>query len=135
MPSCAAVGCKTGLKAHPEEKHQLMALPKDQFWRNKWLKSLNRDFTPSDQTRICAKHFEADYFVPEDENKTKKGKPKAFLTLKEFAVPTLHLKEPKSESVSLRRYGSTEQKMMLHQYSTFLSQKSDKRSFQMYLSQ
>ena len=73
MPYCAVVGCKTGNKAVGRIQYQQFPLPESKGMRQKWLERINRDFTPNINTRICAKHFKATDFVPDNENLDTKG--------------------------------------------------------------
>ena len=106
MPNtCFIVGCNTGLKGHPDEKLQTFSFPADAGLAKKWLKKVNRegfsvlgDLKPCH--RICKKHFEADYFVPEEENVDERGRPYKLPKLKSLAVPTLHLRPVKVRFVA-----------------------------------
>ena len=98
MPYCAVVGCKTGNKMPGRIQYQQFSLPATKGMRAKWLENINRDFTPTPHTRICAKHFKASDFVPQNENLDAHGKPKKKMTMKTSAIPSLFLKDPKPEA-------------------------------------
>ena len=97
MPYCAVVGCKTGNKMPGRIQYQQFSLPATKGMRAKWLENINRDFTPTPHTRICAKHFKYSDFVPAKENLDTNGKEKKKRTLKSSAFPTLFLKPTKDE--------------------------------------
>ena len=97
MPYCAVVGCKTGNKMPGRIQYQQFSLPATKGMRAKWLENINRDFTPTPHTRICAKHFKCSDFVPAKENLDTNGKEKKKRTLKSSAIPTLFLKPTKDE--------------------------------------
>ena len=82
MPYCAVVGCKTGNKMPGRIQYQQFSLPATKGMRSKWLENINRDFTPTPHTRICAKHFKSSDFVPAKENLNAHGKEKKNKTLK-----------------------------------------------------
>lgn len=98
MPYCAVVGCKTGNKMPGRIQYQQFSLPATKGMRAKWLENMNRDFTPTPHTRICAKHFKSSDFVPASENLDTNGKEKKKKTLRLSAFPTLFLKPTKIES-------------------------------------
>lgn len=95
MVYCLVVDCPTGYKRAGVIQYQQFKLPDKNPMRKKWLERINRDFVPTIHSRICAKHFMDTDFVPDKENLNAKGKPKLKKTLKETAIPSLHLKSPK----------------------------------------
>ena len=100
MPYCLVVDCLTGSKKVPLKPYQWLQIPDESTpqskkLRKKWLEVCNRDFIPSEHTRICSKHFKETDFIPEDENLTKTKEPKKKKKLKPTAVPSLFLKNPK----------------------------------------
>ena len=99
MPYCAVVGCQSGSsRKWGKLQYQQFSLPKSSKLKEKWLEKINRDFIPTDHTRICAKHFQNCDFVPKEINLDAKKKPKKKLTLKPFAIPSLFLKPPENYS-------------------------------------
>ena len=111
MPYCAAVTCESGTGRKNVEKYQFFQLPdpvKFKGLRTQWLQRLGRDFTPTEHTRVCAKHFKPSDFVPENENVDTEGKPKKKKKLKPSAIPSLFLRpeineaEPRTSTTSKR---------------------------------
>ena len=95
MPGCIVFGCNTGYgNQKNEEKIQSFPIPplSKRGLRAQWLERISReDFKPSDHSRVCAKHFAQDAFVPDLENLDRKGAKKKKKSLKEYAIPTLLL--------------------------------------------
>ena len=112
MPYCAVVSCQSGSKK-PGEKYQMFQLPdpiKSKGLRTQWLNRLNRNFIPTEHTRVCAKHFQQSDFVPEEKNLDAHGKPKKKKTLIPSAIPSLHLRpdvEVESRQSSTSKRAST----------------------------
>ena len=101
MPYCAAVSCQSGTGRKNVEKYQFFQLPdalKFKGLRSQWLQRLGRDFTPTQHTRVCAKHFKPSDFVPDKENLDCKGKPKKKKSLKSYAIPSLFLRPQTDDS-------------------------------------
>ena len=75
MPnSCVALNCKTGYGNSTAENVSLHRLPKNEDVKKEWLKRLSRkDFSPSENSRVCSKHFTTDCFVTTsgDSNKSR----------------------------------------------------------------
>ncbi|XP_071744186.1 52 kDa repressor of the inhibitor of the protein kinase-like isoform X2 [Lepeophtheirus salmonis] len=83
MPSCSDVDCRSRSGA---EGIILFSFPRDAFLRRQWVIKMKRKlWKPSDNSRLCSKHFEENQFV-----KNSKGKKR----LHSQAIPTLfkHLK-------------------------------------------
>ena len=57
MPKCTVVGCRTGYKGQ-KKGLQTFTLPKSKQFRELWLRKINREnFTPSNSTVVCERHF------------------------------------------------------------------------------
>ena len=91
MPTCAVLGCKLG-NGRSCEKVQAFPLPKDSPLKNQWISCINREnYVHSKNTRVCQKHFKDIDFVPEIENKDKRGRKKRKRTLQPDAIPSIDL--------------------------------------------
>ena len=91
MPKCTIVGCRTGYKGQ-NKGLQTFQLPKSKHLRELWLKKINREnFTPSNHTVVCERHFRVIDCVPDHENLGYRGRPKKKRTLKPTAIPSKFL--------------------------------------------
>jgi len=86
MPNaCAAYGCISGYKIDNIKSFHFPLSKKKSHLLEKWLRFINReDFTPSDSSVICIKHFD-DKFINHGERKT--------LKWKLSPIPTIHSEE------------------------------------------
>ena len=93
MPSCAVYGCKSGYATQKNKAHlRWFNFPKDDQLRKRWIHRLNReDFTVTEHTQICSRHFTNDDYVPDDLNKDKFGRPYKKRHLKKTAVPSVDM--------------------------------------------
>ena len=92
MPYCCVVGCQSGGRKDPNKKHQWYQLPKSPKMRKLWLDMINREFIPSDKTKVCERHFREDDF----RYSTKKGRPAQRKNLLNSAFPSLFLNGSKN---------------------------------------
>ena len=103
MPKCTIVGCRTGYKGQ-NKGLQTFQLPKSKHLRELWLKKINREnFTPSNHTVVCERHFRVIDCVPDHENLGYRGRPKKKRTLKPTAIPSKFL-VPNIEYKTRRKY-------------------------------
>ena len=103
MPTCCVYKCENGSSS--DNACQSFPLPPETSpnLRREWLDRINRkDFTPTENARVCKIHFADDAFIPESENKDSSGRPRKRPRLKPLAIPTLHMK-PSVESHSNKR--------------------------------
>ena len=89
MPNkCTIVGCRTGYKGQ-NKGLQTFQLPKSKHLRELWLQKINREnFTPSNSTVVCERHFRVIDFVPDHENLDYRRRPKKKKKLKPSAIPS-----------------------------------------------
>ncbi|XP_045105021.1 52 kDa repressor of the inhibitor of the protein kinase-like isoform X3 [Portunus trituberculatus] len=97
MPrSCCVPGCKANYSSSDASAFHF---PKDEARRLQWVKAIHReDFTPNQNSVVCARHFE-DHFIIREDSMTrpdgtvitaKRGKP----TLTKDAYPTIFPNHP-----------------------------------------
>ena len=61
---CCAPGCKSNYASKKgTTKVATFLFPKKENLRQEWLKKIPRDFTVTNNTVICAKHFEEDDII------------------------------------------------------------------------
>ena len=102
MPQCCVFDCNTGSRHYKGEKYTLHSFPKITSVKNEWVERINRaGFVPTDSSRVCSKHFSSECYLPEEENVDERGRKRKNPHLKERAVPTLYLRPPKQQQVSL----------------------------------
>ena len=74
MPTCVIPGCHSG-SGREEVKYQLEPFPKSEELKRKWMDKINRpNFKPSQNAKVCSKHFRRKDFVPPEENKDDQGR-------------------------------------------------------------
>ena len=113
MPLCAAFGCNSGAPLYKGEKYRLHSFPKLTSVKNDWLERINRvGFVPTHTSRLCSKHFSPEAYLPEEENVDEYGRKRKKPQLKERAVPTLYLRPPKQQQVSLGYQSKTTRKLI-----------------------
>ena len=93
---CAVFGC-TNTK-------ELRLFPKSKALLAEWVERLNRkDYVITNDSRICSRHFHADAYIPDEENKDSKGRPRKKKTLKARAYPTLFLRGKEEDKENNRK--------------------------------
>ena len=96
MPMCAVYGC--------QNRKELRLFPKSKALLAEWLERLNRkDYVITNDSRICSRHFHADAYVPDEENKDSKGRLRKKKTLKARAYPTLFLRGKEEDKENNRK--------------------------------
>ena len=114
MPYCVVVNCQSDSKNKTQEKdYQWFKLPDEstlqsKCFRKRWLEVINRNFKPSEHTRICSKHFLDTDYLPDDENLSAKKEPKKKKKLKPTAIPSLFLKNAKIIKARLTKNSNCE---------------------------
>ena len=64
--TCCVPGCKSGYRSQLKVKvtPPMFGFPKNEELRSAWIKAISRkDWTPTNISRVCAKHFNPDDFV------------------------------------------------------------------------
>ena len=100
MPNCVAPGCPTGSGSYQGEKYSLHPFPKTDSVKKKWIEKMNREktFVPSENSRLCSKHFTPDCYLTGEENIDDRGRKRRKVKyLKPDAIPTLHFPEVHKE--------------------------------------
>ena len=93
---CAVYGCQS--------RKDLRLFPKSKALLAEWLERLNRkDFVITSDSRICTRHFHADAFIPDEDNKDSQGRPRKKKTLKARAYPTLFLRGKEEDKENNRK--------------------------------
>ena len=93
MPNCKVKRCPTGSASYKgTTKHTLFRFPKTEPTLTEWKERIGMpNLQVSERTRVCAKHFEEEAFVPDEENFDSRGRKRATRQLKPLAYPTLFL--------------------------------------------
>ena len=103
MPSCSVYLCSGRTTKEGENFDQFM-FPENPYLKKIWVEQIDRyDFRIENVTRnsrVCERHFEKEHFVPDDENKTLRGKKKQKKSLNPEAYPTLFL-NPKRQKITV----------------------------------
>lgn len=58
---CCVPNCKVGYKTHTQ-KISVFKFPEQEPIRSKWISAIPRNFVPSNNSGVCAKHFRAEDF-------------------------------------------------------------------------
>ena len=93
---CAVYGCTS--------KNELRKFPTSKALLAEWLERLNRkDYVITNDSRICSRHFHADAYIPDEDNKDSQGRPRKKKTLKARAYPTLFLRGKEEDKENNRK--------------------------------
>ena len=97
MPNCKVKGCLTGSGYYKGTiKHTLFRFPKTEPTLTEWKERIGMpNLQVSEHSRVCAKHFVEEAFIPDEENFDNKGRKRATRQLKPLAYPTLFLEQKK----------------------------------------
>ena len=88
---CVVVGCQSGSNWCKGPKYTLYKFRKSDWLKKQWTEQINRkNFTPTDSSVVCAKHFSEDAFEPSMVRS--QGRKRKYRQLKKFAIPTLYLR-------------------------------------------
>ncbi|KAG0692460.1 THAP domain-containing protein 2 [Chionoecetes opilio] len=98
MPrSCCVPGCKSNSSSVDASGFRF---PTDEQRRVQWIKAIHReDFMPTENTVVCAKHFEQSFIITEDSITRPDGTimtaKRGWPTLTKDAFPTIFVNQPK----------------------------------------
>lgn len=113
MPrNCCVPGCTSNYQVCDTS---VFRFPRDEECRQRWVKAINRkDFTPTNNTAVCGKHFEPRFIITEDRMKrpdgsvitARRGTPK----LTKDAYPTIFPNQPQHLSEKLPKIRTPQEK-------------------------
>lgn len=109
MPSsCCVPGCTSNYKN--KENVNVFKFPKDPEKRNKWLRSIQRDFVVTDSSVVCVKHFAPNHLDREHRALRPDGTtlilPRKRLKLTQDAYPTIFLDFPKHATETVTQFST-----------------------------
>ena len=94
MPTCKVQGCNVGSGHYKGPHYTLFGFPKSEPLLTDWKSRLGLpNLEVKERTKICAKHFEEDAFIRDEDNVDSRGRKRTTRILKPLAYPTLFLEQ------------------------------------------